>query len=141
MTSICNLERAKSLEHYFLLLFLFFSVENRKGHTFSPTFFGSLRRFLHSLHCSRFGPWSLPLRSVRPSLGRPPGLAHDSQPFATDSTTLRSFRSVRSEKSFGIQKSVRATQKKRETRPFFRPPPFFVPKNDRNVSILSKNRC
>ena len=106
-------ENTRSLQR-----FLFFSPrEQKKCYSFSQTFFGSLRRFLHSLHSTPVASgryvWSVGL--LRPPL-RPP--LKGTPAFASDSTALRSrlhdpsllsFRSGGFEKSFGIQKSLSRT--------------------------------
>ena len=112
-------KRAKVGEHtFFATFFIFFSSRTEKCYSFSQTFFGSLRRFLHSLHSTPVASvryvWSGGL--LRPPL-RPP--LKGTPAFAPDFTTLRSrlhdpsllsFRSVRFEKSFGIQKSLSRTK-------------------------------
>ena len=77
-------ENTRSLQH-----FLFFSPrEQKKCYSFSQTFFGSLRRFLHSLHSTSVAPdryvWSGGL--LRPPLQTP-------RPFAPF-VPFRSFRKV-----------------------------------------------
>ena len=107
-----NWENTRSLAH-----FSFFSPrEQKKCYSFSHTFFGSLRRFLHSLHSTTVAPGRYVFRYglLRPPLGHPrgdPGLAPDSAALRSRlrDPPLLPFRSVRCEKSFGIQKSVSRT--------------------------------
>ena len=75
-------------EHtFFATFFIFFSSRTEKCYSFSQTFFGSLRRFLHSLHSTSVASgryvWSVGL--LRPPL-RPP--LKGTPAFAPDSTAL-----------------------------------------------------